>query len=74
MNKASIIFEISCIIALLALAAGLSTIAIDSSGLVVVAGLLSVFFIVSYHRLLLRVLAPVQEKTILAPSISKTRS
>jgi hypothetical protein len=70
MNKPAIIFEISSIMLLLALSAGLSAIAIDGTGLIVVAGLLGLFFIASYHKLLRVTLA----QAPWAPSASKTRS
>lgn len=74
MNKPAIIFEISSIIVLLALGAGLSAIAIDATGLIVAAGLLGLFFIASHHRLLRVTLAPAQAKAPWVPSVSKTRS
>lgn len=55
MNQAAVIFEISSIALLLLIGLTLSTVSIDSTGVVSVAGLLSLFFVTSHYKALLRI-------------------
>lgn len=74
MNKRTRTFEIGSIALLLLLGMSLPTFAIDNTGILTVAGLLSLFFVVNHHKAFLRFLRSLAPKTAWSPAPTNSRS
>jgi len=73
MNQRAAIFELICITFLLLLGITLSNLNIANSGILAVAGLLSLFFVTSHYRALFSVFA-FDRKSTLVPISNSHRS